>query len=177
MDTSLLSGKVALITGAARGQGAAEARYFASLGAEVALADVLDDVTSVAAEIGDAALPLHLDVTSEEDWASTIKAVLERFGKLDILVNNAGVTSLSPTAETSLAEFNRVVAINQTGVFLGIRSAIAPMTAAGGGSIINISSVAGLVGLACNATYSATKFAVRGLTKSTALELAPFKSG
>lgn len=173
-DTPLLSGKVALITGAARGQGAAEARLFASLGASVVLADVLDEVDAVAAEIGDAALALRLDVTSEEQWASAVATTVQRFGRLDILVNNAGVTSLGRIVDTSLAEFERVVGVNQTGVFLGIRSAIAAMTEAGGGSIINISSVAGLVGLANNAVYSSTKFALRGLTKSAALELAPF---
>lgn len=174
-SVSLLAGKVALITGAARGQGAAEARHFARLGAKVALADVRPEVDQVAAEIGDAALALRLDVADENQWATGIDAIVRRFGKLNVLINNAGVTALSRIADTSVADFNRAVSINQLGVFLGIRSVITPMTEAGGGSIINISSVAGIVGIAGNATYSSTKFAVRGLTKSAALELAAQK--
>jgi 3alpha(or 20beta)-hydroxysteroid dehydrogenase len=174
-STLLLAGKVALITGAAQGQGAAEARHFARLGAKVALADVLPEVDQVAAEIGDDALALRLDVADEDQWAAGVDAVVRRFGQLNVLVNNAGITALGRIADTSIADFNRAVGVNQLGVFLGMRSVIAPMTKAGGGSIINISSVAGVVGIAGNATYSSTKFAVRGLTKSGALELAPQK--
>jgi 3alpha(or 20beta)-hydroxysteroid dehydrogenase len=171
--TAILAGKTVLITGAARGQGAAEARHLASLGAKVALADVLDDVHAIAAEIGDNALALRLDVADENQWTAAVDAVVERFGSLNVLVNNAGVTALGCIADVTVAEFNRAVGVNMLGVFLGMRSVIAPMTRAGGGSIINISSVAGLVGISSNAVYSATKFAVRGLTKSGAIELAP----
>lgn len=172
-STALLAGKVALITGAAGGQGAAEARYFASLGARVALADVLEGVDAVAAEIGEAALALRLDVADEDHWVAAVNAVVQRFGTLNVLVNNAGVTALGRIVDTSVADFHRAVGVNQLGVFLGMRSVIGPMSDAGGGSIINISSVAGLVGIANNATYASTKSALRGLTKSAALELAP----
>lgn len=171
--SAFLAGKVIFVTGAARGQGEAEARHFAELGAKVVLADVLEEVDTVAAEIGDNAIALRLDVSDETQWAAAIDTVLRRFGRLDALVNNAGVTALGNIADSTVAQFNHAVAVNQLGVFLGMRSAIGPMTEAGGGSIVNISSVAALVGIAGNAIYSSTKAAVRGLTKAAALELAP----
>lgn len=169
-----LAGKVALITGAARGQGAAHARLLVESGARVAITDVLEaEGQALADELGEAALFLRLDVTSEDDWAAAVRTVLDRFGRIDILVNNAGVAVVGPIATTSVADYRRVVDINQLGVFLGMRSVIPAMTEAGGGSIINISSVAGLVGLAGNAAYAGSKYAVRGLSKAAAMELAP----
>jgi 3alpha(or 20beta)-hydroxysteroid dehydrogenase len=169
-----LEGKVALISGAARGMGCAEAHLFVTEGAKVAVCDVLDaEGKAVAEEIGSAALYLHLDVTSEVDWAEAVTATISAFGKLDILVNNAGIAEISPLAETTLASYRRVTEVNQTGVFLGMKAVIEPMTAAGGGSILNISSIDGLVGMNDIISYVASKWAVRGMTKTAAMELAP----
>ena len=170
-----LTGKVALISGGARGQGEAEARLFAAEGAQVVVADVLDeDGTTVAKDIGDAAAYLHLDVTSEDDWQLTVDKTIDRFGAIDVLVNNAGVFAINPLATTSLEEYRRIVDINQIGVFLGMRAVASHMAARATGSIINISSVAGLQGSAGTIAYTASKFAVRGMTKVVAKELAPF---
>jgi 3alpha(or 20beta)-hydroxysteroid dehydrogenase len=170
-----LTGKVALISGAARGQGEAEARLLASEGAKVVLADVLDEEgTTVAKDIGDAAAYLHLDVTSEADWQATVDKAIDRFGAIDVLVNNAGVFSINPIATTSLDEYRRIIDINQIGVFLGMRAVASHMAARATGSIVNISSVAGLQGSAGTIAYTASKFAVRGMTKVVAKELAPF---
>ena len=129
-----LDGKVAIITGAARGQGAAEARLFAAEGAQVVLADVLDDEgEAVAAEIGAAARYVHLDVSSEGDWAAAVAAA-EAMGPLTVLVNNAGILRFTSIAETTLDEYMLVIRINQVGTFLGMRAAIEPMQRAGGGS-------------------------------------------
>ena len=168
-----LDGKVALITGGARGMGAAEARLFAREGAQVAIGDVLEDeAREVAEEIGEAAVRTRLDVTREEDWEDAIRHVLDAFGRLDVLVNNAGVGGVGRIENTSLERYREIVEVNQTGVFLGIRAAIAPMAAAGGGSIVNVSSIDGLVGMPRVLPYVASKFAVRGMTKTAALELA-----
>lgn len=170
-----LDGKVALITGAARGQGESEARLFASEGAKVVLTDVLDeDGTTVAKDIGDAAIYLHHDVTSEAEWQATVDKAIDRFGGIDVLVNNAGVFMMSPLTMTSLEEYRRVIDINQVGVFLGMKAVAEHMTARASGSIINISSVAGLQGSQATIAYTASKFAVRGMTKVAAKELAPF---
>jgi 3alpha(or 20beta)-hydroxysteroid dehydrogenase len=170
-----LTGKVALISGAARGQGEAEARLLASEGAKVVLADVLDEEgTTVAKDIGDAATYLHLDVTSEADWQATVDKAIDRFGAIDVLVNNAGVFAINPIATTSLDEYRRIIDINQIGVFLGMRAVASHMAARATGSIVNISSVAGLQGSAGTIAYTASKFAVRGMTKVVAKELAPF---
>ena len=170
-----LDGKVALITGGARGQGAAEARLFASEGAQVMIGDVLDaDGEVTAKDIGDAAAYMHHDVTSEADWEAIVAATVERFGKLDVLVNNAGVFLVLPMAMTDRAAYERVIQINQVGTFLGMKAVTAPMVSANSGSIINISSVAGLVGSAGTIAYTASKFAVRGMTKVAAAELSPF---
>ena len=166
-----LEGKVALITGGARGQGEAEARLFASEGARVVVTDVLDEAgEKVAAEIGDAAIYRHLDVRSEQEWDRVVDDTTDAFGKLDILVNNAGIVRAGPLETTSLADYMDVVQINQVGVFLGMRAAVAPMRAAGGGSIVNISSNAGLEGVEGVVGYVASKWAVRGMTKTAALE-------
>lgn len=167
-----LEGKVALVTGGARGQGEAEARLFVEHGASVVIGDVLDDAGgAVAADLGDRAAFVHLDVGDETLWDRAIKTVLDRFGKLDVLVNNAGILHVSSLAETTLADYERVIRVNQIGTFLGMRSAIAPMKEAGGGSIVNVSSTDGLTGENGLLAYAATKWAIRGMTKTAALEL------
>jgi len=167
-----LDGKVAIVTGAARGQGEAQARLFASEGARVLLGDVLDDEgASVAASIGEAAVYWHLDVTEEASWAGALAEVEQRWGRLDVLVNNAGVARFAPLAMTTLEDYMAVIAVNQVGVFLGMRAAIPLMSGTGGGSIINTSSVDGLTGMMGVTAYVASKFAVRGMTKTAALEL------
>jgi len=170
-----LDGKVALITGAARGQGEAEARLFAAEGARVMLGDVLDDDGEVVAkELGERAAYLHHDVTSEADWEAIVNATIARFGRVDVLINNAGVFRLQGMTATSLDEYMRIVTINQVGTFLGMKAVATPMIGQGSGSIVNISSIAGLVGSAGTVAYTASKFAVRGMTKVAAVELAPF---
>ena len=165
-----LDGKVALITGGARGQGAAEGKLFAEEGAAVVLTDVLDDLGGrTAAELGGEFL--HHDVASEADWEAVVKDVLDHHGRIDVLVNNAGILHASRLANYQLADWDRVIAVNQTGVFLGMRAVSGPMTAAGSGSIVNISSVAGLEGVYGSMAYTASKFAVRGMTKVAAKEL------
>jgi 3alpha(or 20beta)-hydroxysteroid dehydrogenase len=169
-----LDGKVAIISGAARGQGEQEARLFASEGALVMLTDVLDDqARAVADDIGDAARSARNDVASEDNWRDVVDATLAAFGRVDVLVNNAAIHRILPIEDETLADFERMVAINLTGTFLGIRSVIAPMRDAGGGSIVNISSLAGLTGYYGHGTYGATKWGVRGLTQVAAVELGP----
>ena len=171
-----LEGKVALISGGARGQGAVEARMFASEGAKVLIADILDDlgrqVEAEIAESGGDATYVHLDVTSESDWSDAVRTAVDNYGKLDILVNNAGILIRASVEETTEEDWDRIMDINAKGVFLGTRAAIPAMRDAGGGSIINISSVAGLQGSPQSAAYSSTKGAVRILTKSTAIQYA-----
>ena len=172
--TGRLNGKVALVTGAARGQGESEARIFAREGARVVLADVLDELgTKVANDIGDMASYVHLDVTSEDQWAAAIAHTTNRFGRLDVLVNNAGIARSAPLASTTLADYRTVIDVNQVGVFLGMRAVIEPMSDVGRGSIVNISSIDGIVGMTGLIAYVASKFAVRGMTKAAALELGP----
>ena len=170
-----LDGKVALITGGSRGQGAAEVRLFAAEGAKVVVADVRAEAgTALADELGPDVVFTRLDVSSEEEWASAVASTVERFGGLNVLVNNAGIGHTAPIAEHTLADYERIVAVNQIGVFLGIRSALAPMTAAGGGSIVNVSSGAGLRATKYMIAYAASKYAVTGMTASAALELARY---
>ena len=169
-----LDGKVALITGAARGQGEAEARLFVEEGGKVVLADVLDGEGAVVAkDLGDSACYTHLDVTSETDWVAAVELAKSKFGRLDILVNNAGILKFGPIAMTSLDDYRAVIEVNQIGVFLGMRAAIPAMVANPGGSIVNISSIDGLIGMAGGVAYVASKFAVRGMTKTAAIELGP----
>jgi 3alpha(or 20beta)-hydroxysteroid dehydrogenase len=169
-----LDDKVALITGGARGQGAAEAELFASEGASVYITDVLDEVGAATAEqLGGSVTFLHHDVTSEDDWSAVIAAVVEARGRIDVLVNNAGVFQIAGALDTSLDDWNRIIAINQTGVFLGIRDVGRTMREQGSGAIVNISSVAGLTGVGVAHAYAASKWAVRGMTKSAAQELTP----
>ena len=169
-----VTGKVALITGGARGMGAAHARLLVAEGASVVLADVLDaDGETLAAELGDSVRFVHLDVTQESDWANALRLTLAEFGHLDVLVNNAGIANGSSIGDFPLALWQKTVDINLTGSFLGMKTVSAVLAAQGHGSIINVSSVEGLRGSAGLHAYVATKFAVRGLTKSVALELAP----
>jgi 3alpha(or 20beta)-hydroxysteroid dehydrogenase len=167
-----LEGRVALISGAARGMGAEEARLFAAQGAKVVIADVLDEEgKKTAAAIGEAAIYQHLDVTSEADWVAAVARAESVFGKLDVLVNNAGILRFGPLESTSLEDYERVIRVNQIGPFLGMKSAIPALRRAGGGSIVNISSLAGLIGIAGAVGYTSSKFALRGMTKVAALEL------
>jgi 3alpha(or 20beta)-hydroxysteroid dehydrogenase len=171
----LLEGKVALITGGARGQGAAEGRLFATEGAQVILTDLLDEEgEALAGQLGPAVRFWHHDVASEQDWAGVVDKLLSEYGKLDILVNNAGINLVAPLLETSVEDFQRLIAVNQIGTFLGIKTVAPTMIAARRGSIVNISSTAGLRGIQNMCAYSATKWAIRGMTKTAALELAPF---
>ena len=169
-----LEGKRALITGGARGQGAAAARLFVASGARVMVADVLDtEGAALVAELGPSALFVHLDVTSEQSWAAVAQLVLEQWGGLDVLVNNAGILRAAALENMSLLDYQQVIAVNQVGCFLGMQAAIAPMRAAGGGSIVNISSVAGLKGVPGVMGYVASKWAIRGMSKAAAMELGP----
>lgn len=166
-----LEGKVAIITGGARGQGAAEAELFVQNGATVVVTDVRDEVGEKSAGQAGAEY-LHHDVSSEEDWARVVAEVVARHGRIDVLVNNAGIFEGARLLNTSTELWNRMVAINQTGVFFGMRAVAPAMIQAGnGGSIINISSVAGLEGVFGSTAYGATKWAVRGMTKIAAKEL------
>ena len=168
-----LDGKVALITGGARGMGKSHVRHFTAEGARVVFGDVQDERGEALA----AGLPagscryVHHDVRREADWAAAVAAAVGSFGKLDVLVNNAGVLAFGTIAEMPLADFQRILEVNAVGCWLGMKAAIGPMTAAGGGSIINISSVEGFTGAAGLSAYSASKFAIRGMTKAAAQEL------
>lgn len=169
-----LDGKVALISGAARGQGEAEARLFVAEGAKVMLGDVRDDLGKAVAEsLGENAIYQHLDVTQEEDWSSFVATAVESFGKVNVLVNNAGILLARRLVDTSLDDFMRVIGINQVGCFLGVKSVVAAMEQAGGGSIVNISSIGGLTGVNSAVAYVSSKFGVTGITKTAALELGP----
>jgi 3alpha(or 20beta)-hydroxysteroid dehydrogenase len=175
MTTGRLAGKVALVTGAARGTGEATARLLVREGACVALADILDEPgEAVAKELGDAACYVHLDVTNETDWKRAVARTVDRFGSLDVLVNNAAVLHMSAIADTELADFERVVRVNQVGTFLGIKSVVEPMKRAGRGSIVNVSSIDGLQGHNGAVAYCSSKWAVRGITRVAALELGRF---
>ena len=171
-----LEGKVALISGGARGMGAVEAKLFAQEGARVVIGDILVDLgKQTEAEINEAGgecLFVHLDVTSEASWTAAVGETAERFGKLDILVNNAGISRNYNVVEEPVKVWDEVMDINAKGVFLGTKAAIPEMRKAGGGSIINISSVAGMIGINNSTSYNASKGAVRLLTKSTAIQYA-----
>ena len=172
-----LGGKVALISGGARGMGAAEARLFAHEGARVVLGDVLDaegkEVADAITAAGGQALYVHLDVTREADWERAVATAVSRFGKLDVLINNAGVGGGSRLEDTTEEAWDRGMDVNAKGVFLGTKAAIPAMRRAGGGSIVNISSQLGLVGMErSSAWYQASKGAVATLTKHTAIQYA-----
>jgi cyclopentanol dehydrogenase len=176
-----LKGKVALISGGARGQGAAEARLFVSEGAKLVIGDVLDDQCRRTADEINAkvsarsVIPLHLDVTRAADWRAAVESCQREFGGLDILVNNAGIYNVKGIDETSEEEWDSIVNINQKGVWLGMKHTVPAMRKRGAGSIINISSIYGLIGSPGSAAYHGTKGAVRLLTKSAALQYAPDK--
>ncbi|MCU1455015.1 MAG: 3-alpha-hydroxysteroid dehydrogenase [Acidimicrobiales bacterium] len=167
-----LDGKVALITGAARGSGASTAELFAAEGAKVVVTDILDDLgRELVANIGPAAIYERLDITDESRWSEVVDVAVETFGSLDVMVNNAAILEFGSLLDTTLDAFKRTVDVNQVGVFLGMRTAVPAMREAGGGSIINISSVDGLRGLNGVFAYASTKWAVRGMTKCAAMEL------
>ncbi|MDE2745406.1 MAG: SDR family oxidoreductase [Chloroflexota bacterium] len=173
-----LDGQVALISGGARGQGEAQARVFAREGAAVALGDVLeDDGQRVAESINDTggqAMFRRLDVTEVSSWNSMVDETVSQFGRLDIVINNAGIARVKLIEESTLEEYLEVIRINQLGVWLGMKAAIPALKEAGGGCIINTSSTAGLEGYAGLGAYVSSKFAVRGMTKVAAIELAQY---
>jgi len=169
-----LAGKVALISGAARGQGAEAARRFVEEGARVLIGDILtEDGAKLAADLGDAAEFCPLDVSQEKDWAAAVAGAEDRFGRLDVLVNNAGILFFGSIVDTTPEQFERVFRVNQLGTFLGMRACVPALRRAGGGSIVNISSIEGLGGMPSLVAYSGTKFAIRGMTKVAAMELGP----
>jgi 3alpha(or 20beta)-hydroxysteroid dehydrogenase len=170
----LLDGKVALITGGARGMGEAHVRLFLEEGARVVFGDVLDEEGKALAEETGAAF-VHHDVTAPEEWARAVATAVDMYGKLDVLVNNAGILKFRRIEDMAIEEFDRVIEVNLRGTWLGVKSAIEPMRAAGRGSIVNISSIEGFIGAEGMSAYSASKFAIRGVTKSAARELARFK--
>ncbi|MBI2766744.1 MAG: glucose 1-dehydrogenase [Chloroflexi bacterium] len=168
-----LEGKVAIVTGGARGQGGAESALFAREGAQVVVADVLDDDgRKTAAAAG--GIFFHLDVSNEEAWGKMVAEVMDRFGHIDVLVNNAGIFRPGRLTDTSLADYMHMIDINQVGVFLGMKAVAGPMINAGRGSIVNISSIAGMQASANGFAYGASKWAVRGMTKTAARELGRF---
>jgi 3alpha(or 20beta)-hydroxysteroid dehydrogenase len=170
-----LKGKRALITGAAGGQGAASATRFVTAGAQVVVADIRDAAGAALVEaLGAAASFVHLDVSRPEQWAQAVEHATAAMSGIDVLVNNAGIIRTSPLIDMPLSDFTDVVAVNQVGCFLGMQAVAPAMHAAGGGSIVNISSVAGLKGVAGAIGYSASKWAIRGMTKTAALELGAY---
>ena len=177
-DDGRVKDKVALITGGAhvRGMGGASAKMLVEQGAKVVIGDILDEEgAALAAEHGDAVRYVHLDVTNPDDWKAAVDTAVEAFGKLNVLVNNAGIVQVAPLKTLDVARWQNVLDVNLTGPMLCIKAVIEPMIAAGGGSIINISSIEGMRGAAWVHSYVASKWGLRGLTKSAALELAPEK--
>lgn len=171
-----VTGKVALISGGARGMGAADARMLVAEGAKVVIGDILDaEGQKLAEELGDAARYVHLDVTDYEQWESAVATAVKEFGLLNVLVNNAGIVNPGPLKTLNIEKWQKVLDVNLTGPVLGIKAVLEPMTSAGGGSIINVSSIEGMRGAAMVHSYVASKWGLRGLTKSAALELAPDK--
>lgn len=164
--------KVALITGGAQGMGAAHARALVAEGAKVVIADILDDKgDELAAELGDAARYVHLDVAEADQWDAAVATALQEFGGLNVLVNNAGIVAMGKIGKFDMTQWQRVIDVNLTGTFLGMQAVVEPMKTAGGGSIINVSSIEGLRGAPMVHPYVASKWAVRGLAKSAAIEL------
>jgi len=171
---SNLEDKVVLISGGARGMGAACARRLVGAGARVAVGDVLaEEAADLAAQLGDRCRPVALDVTRPASWTAAVAETVDAFGRLTGLVTNAGILRRTPIPDGDLDVYDRVVAVNQTGVYLGMRAAAGALAATGGGSIVNVSSIDGLLGMRRMAAYVAAKWAVRGMTKVAALELAP----
>lgn len=169
-----LAGKVAIVTGAARGQGAAEARLFVREGARVVVADVLEEEgAALADELGDAALYAALDVADEMQWTAVVARTVACFGRLDVLVNNAAIHWRRPLEEETVEGLDRMLRVNVRGAFLGIRTVTPALRASRGGAIVNVSSTAGMVGYAERGAYGMAKWALRGLTRVAAIELAP----
>jgi 3alpha(or 20beta)-hydroxysteroid dehydrogenase len=169
-----LAGKVALISGGARGQGAAIAAAMVAEGASVVVGDVLDDLgETVAGGLGPQGAYVHLDVTDEAQWSAALDRAVSAFGPVTVLLNNAGILRQGTLDAVAVSEYQEVVAVNQFGCFLGMRAVIPGMRAAGGGSIVNTSSVAGVAGTAGVFAYTTSKWAVRGMTRAAALELGP----
>ena len=165
--------KVAIITGGAQGMGAADARLLVAEGAKVVIGDILDEKgEALAAELGAAARYVHLDVSDDEQWQAAVDTAVKEFGKVNVLVNNAGIVQVGPLKSLDVEKWNRVLAVNLTGAMLGIKAVLGPMKEAGGGSIINVSSIEGMRGASWVHSYVASKWGLRGLTKSAALELA-----
>ncbi|OEJ27343.1 3-alpha-hydroxysteroid dehydrogenase [Streptomyces agglomeratus] len=170
-----LDGKVVVVTGASRGQGAAGARLLAESGARVVLTDVREEEgREVAKALGEQGLFVRHDVSSRESWAGTARAALAAYGRIDALVNNAALWRTAPVEDETLENFEALVRVNLLGPFLGIQAVVPAMKEAGSGSIVNVSSTAGLVGIPGHAAYGSTKFGLRGLTRSCALDLAPY---
>lgn len=168
-----LDSKVALVTGAARGLGAAVCEWMVNAGATAVVADINTDAGRKCANgLGERAYFTELDVTCEQSWGSTVSEVKAKFGRLDVLVNNAGLLSISPLMTSSLDDYHRVVAVNQTGTYLGMRAVLPTMVEAKSGSIVNVSSMNGIRGMPGESVYTATKHAIIGMTRSVAIEVA-----
>lgn len=171
-----MRGKVAIVTGAAQGTGAAIARLFAAEGGRVVLADVKQEAgEALARSLGPNARFVRLDVRVPDDWQAGVRAAVEAFGGVDVLVNNAAILLLAPLTQTSREDFLRIVEVNQLGPFLGIQAVVEAMKSRGGGSIVNISSSDGIKGMNGVAAYASSKWAVRGLTKCAAMELGRYR--
>jgi 3alpha(or 20beta)-hydroxysteroid dehydrogenase len=171
-----LDGRCVIVTGAARGQGAAHARVLVAEGARVLITDVLDDLgAQLARELGDSVRYAHLDVTAEAEWAAAVETAVSAFGPVRVLVNNAGMLIRGPIETATVADWDRIMSVNVRGCFLGIRAVLDSMRAAGGGSVVNISSNAGMLGTPNALAYVTSKWAVRGLTKAAAAELGKYK--
>lgn len=169
-----VDGKVTLISGGARGMGAADARALVAEGGKVVIGDILDEEgQALADELGESARYVHLDVTDADQWDAAVNVAVEAFGKLTALVNNAGIVALGKIGKFDMDKFRQVIDVNLTGTFLGMQAVVEQMTAAGEGSIINVSSIEGLRGAPMVHPYVASKWAVRGLAKSAAIELGP----
>ena len=169
-----VDGKVTLISGGARGMGAADARALVAEGGKVVIGDILDDEgKALADELGESARYVHLDVTDAEQWEAAVNVAVESFGKLTALVNNAGIVALGKIGKFDMTKWQQVIDVNLTGTFLGMQAVVEQLKAAGGGSIINVSSIEGLRGAPMVHPYVASKWAVRGLAKSAAIELGP----
>ncbi len=174
MSSGRLAGKVAIITGAARGQGEAEARLFITEGASVVLTDVLsDEAASVAASLGDRAIALRHDVTDAGQWREVVGVAESEFGRLDILVNNAAIHRSRALLDEDIDDMRRVMDVNLFGTVLGMQTAVPAMVRAGGGSIVNISSLAGYRGIHGHSAYGASKWAIRGVSRDAAIEFGP----
>ncbi|AQA03391.1 3-alpha-hydroxysteroid dehydrogenase [Mycobacterium sp. MS1601] len=170
-----VDGKVVLISGGAQGMGASHAKMLVDEGAKVVIGDILDEKgEALAAELGDSARYVHLDVTEAEQWDAAVKTAVDTYGSLTALVNNAGIVALGKIGKFDMAKWQKVIDVNLTGTFLGMQAVVEQLKAAGGGSIINVSSIEGLRGAPMVHPYVASKWAVRGLAKSAALELGPF---